>query len=163
PQTITGVLRLASTGTLTCVNDSTTPSATLKITSGCSVNNSGTSGTLVLAGTNSGPNVMGAFTEQTPATILGTMIKTNSGTWTLTGNNTHHNSTLIKGGLLSLIGSGAIPNSPLISISGGTLSVSNTMVSTTNTMFVTNSGALLLTNTFFRTPVTVGSLAISNA
>jgi autotransporter-associated beta strand protein len=37
------------------------------------------------------------------------------------------------------------------------------MVSATNVMFVTNSGSLLLSNTFFRSPLAVGSLTISNA
>jgi fibronectin-binding autotransporter adhesin len=161
-QTITGTLRIASTGTITVTSDSTTPLATLNITSGISVNNSGTSGTLNLNGANTGNNIMGAFTEQTPATIFGTLNKSGTGTWVLTGNNTYHSNTIINAGTLVLLGAGAIPNSPNIIVNSGTLSVSNTM-STANNMFVTNSGTLLLTNTFFRTPLTIGTLTASNA
>src|ERR1035437_7778896 len=162
-QTINGQLRIASTGTANFVSDSTTPTATLNITGGVSVNNSGTSGTLYLGGTNTGPNIMGAYVEQgSPPIIFGTLIKTNSGLWVLTGNNTHHNNTLILGGTLMLMGSGAIPNSPVITVNGATLNISNTLTSV-NYMIVTNSGALLLTNTFNRTPVTIGTLTASNA
>src|ERR1035437_10257015 len=162
-QTINGQLRITSTGTANFVSDSTTPTATLNITGGVSVNNSGTSGTLYLGGTNTGPNIMGAYVEQgSPPIIFGTLIKTNSGLWVLTGNNTHHNNTLILGGTLMLMGSGAIPNSPVITVNGATLNISNTLTSV-NYMIVTNSGALLLTNTFNRTPVTIGTLTASNA
>lgn len=162
PQRITGSLRMQSSGTLYVINDSTTPSATLTISTGISVNNSGSAGRLILGGTNTGPNILGSFSEQAFATAPGSLIKTNNGTWVLTGNCTHHNDTLILGGTLMLMGAGAIPNSPNIIVSGGTLNVSNTLT-TANNLFVTNSGALLLTNTFFRTPLTVGALSISNA
>jgi len=161
-QTITGSLRMQSSGTLNVISDSSTPAATLNITTGISVNNSGTAGTLILGGTNTGLNVLGAFTEQAFATAPGTLIKTNLGTWVLTGNCTHHADTIIYGGTLALMGSGAIPNSPNIIIKGGTLSVSNILTSANNLM-ITNSSALLLTNTFFRTPLTIGTLTASNA
>jgi autotransporter-associated beta strand protein len=162
-QTITGTLRLASSGGATITSDSTTPSATLNITSGIAVNNNtgGGSGILYLAGSNTANNVIGAYTE-TSAANLGTLVKSGTGTWVLTGNSTYHNNTTINGGILMLMGAGAIPNSPIITINGGTLGVSNAMTSV-NYMIVTNSGALLLTNTFFRTPLTIGTLTASNA
>ncbi len=160
-QTITGSLRLQSSGTLFVISDSATPSATLNITTGISVNNSGSAGTLYLGGTNTGLNILGAFTEQSFTTQPGTLVKTNSGTWVLTGNNTHHNPTLIVGGTLALIGNGAIPNSPVITVNNATLSVSN-LLTTANYLIATNSAKLLLTNTFFRTPLTVGTLTASN-
>jgi autotransporter-associated beta strand protein len=161
-QTITGSLRMASSGTLNVVSDSSTPSATLNITTGISVNNSGSAGTLILGGTNTGLNVLGAFTEQAFTTAPGTLIKTNSGTWVVNGSCTNHGDTIIFGGTLILTGSGVIPNSPNIIVKGGTLSVSNTLTSANN-MIITNAGALVLTNTFNRTPVTIGTLTASNA
>jgi fibronectin-binding autotransporter adhesin len=162
PQTITGTLRLASTGTLTIISDSTTPSATLNITSGAAANNSGTSGLLVLNGANTGDNIFGAFTEQAAATAPGSFVKTGTGKWIMTGNSTYHGNTTITNGTLALVGNGAMTNSALITISGATLSVSNSMISP-NAMVIANSGVLDLTNTFFRTPVTIGTLSATNA
>ena len=163
-QTITGQIRQQSSGTTFFINDSTTPTATLNITGGVSVNNSGTGGALFLGGTNIGLNIMAAYTEQTPATIWGALIKTNVGTWVLTGNNTYHSNTIVAGGTLILMGAGAFTNTPNIIVNNATLSISNSIVSPNpNTLFVTNSGVLLLTNTFFRTPVTIGTLVASNA
>jgi autotransporter-associated beta strand protein len=162
-QTITGSLRLASTGTALFISDATNPAATLNITSGASANNSGTSGLLILGGTNVGPNICGAYIEQTPASIFGSLTKTNSGTWLMTGNNTHHGSTTIVGGTLMLMGSGAIPNSTNLIVNGATFVVSNTM-SNPNIMFVTNSASLVLTNTTVTaSPLTIGTLNVSNA
>jgi len=162
PQIINGTLRMASSNPLTVTSDSTTPTATLTITTGIAVNNSGSGSTLTLTGQNTGNNVLGAFTEQTPATIFGALTKSGSGTWILTGNCTYHSNTLVSGGILMLIGNGAIPNSTNMWINGGTLCVSNTMVNPNN-LTVTNGGSLLLTNTFFRTPLTIGNLTASNA
>ena len=162
-QTITGQLRMATGSSITLISDSTTPSATLNITGGIAVNNSAsTVNTLILGGTNTGPNILASYTENTVANAIGTLIKTNSGLWLLTGNSTYHSNTFVLGGTLMLMGAGAITNSPVITINSGTLSVSNTMF-TPNSMVVTNSGALLLTNIFFRTPLTVGNLTASNA
>src|SRR6185312_15555051 len=162
PQVINGALRMASTGPCTVTSDSTTPTATLTIANGMSVNNSGNGSTLILTGQNTGPNIMASFTEQTPATILGALTKSGSGTWILTGNCTYHSNTLVSGGILMLAGNGAIPNSTNMWINGGTLCISNTMVNPNN-LTVTNGGSLLLTNTFFRTPLTIGNLTASNA
>jgi len=163
PQVITGALRMQSSGTLTVTSDSTTPTATLSITTGIAVNNAGTGSTLILNGQNTGNNILGTYTEQSAATgILGNLTKNGSGTWILTGNSTYHSNTTINAGILMLIGNGAIPNTTNIWINSGTLCVSNTMVNP-NTMIVTNGGTLLLTNTFFRTPLTIGTLTASNA
>lgn len=162
PQVINGALRMASGGPCTVTSDSTTPTATLTIANGMSVNNSGNGSTLILNGQNTGPNIMGSFTEQTPATIFGALTKSGSGTWILTGNSTYHSNTLVSGGILMLAGNGAIPNSTNMWINSGTLCISNTMVNPNN-LTVTNGGSLLLTNTFFRTPLTIGNLTASNA
>ncbi len=160
-QTVTGTLRLATSGTLTLTSDSATPSATLNITSGASVNNSGSSGTLVLNGANTGNNIFGAFTEQTPATIWGSLIKSGTGTWLLTGNSTYHSNTFVLGGTLGLIGSANLPNSTVIVVSNATLSVSNSLTSTN--LLVTNAATVLLTNTFFRSPIAISTLSTSNS
>jgi len=163
PQRITGALRMASTGTLNVINDSTTPSATLNIAGGISVNNSGGAGFLILGGANTGPNILTTFTEQAFATAPGTLIKTNSGTWILTGNSTHHNPTQIVGGQLIVMGVNPMGNSSVITVNNATLSVSNTFTSA-SPMFVTNSASLIVTNTTgASTPVTVGTLDVSNA
>jgi fibronectin-binding autotransporter adhesin len=162
PQVINGALRMASTGPVTVTSDSTTPTATLSIANGISVNNSGNGATLILTGQNTGPNVMASFTEQTPATIFGALTKSGSGTWILVGNCTYHSNTLVSGGILMLAGNGAIPNSTNMWVNSGTLCISNTMVNPNN-LTVTNGGSLLLTNTFFRTPLTIGNLIASNA
>ena len=163
-QTITGSLRMATGGTLNVISDAATPSATLNITTGIAVNNTVSTGsTLILGGTNTGPNILGTYTENTSANAIGNLIKTNSGTWILTGNSTYHSNTFVLGGTLMLMGNGAIPNSPVITVNGGTLNVSNTMTSA-NAMFVTNSGALALTNTSVsQSPLTIGTLTASNA
>ncbi|HEV2693309.1 MAG TPA: autotransporter-associated beta strand repeat-containing protein [Verrucomicrobiae bacterium] len=163
-QTITGSLRMATGGTLNVINDSTTPSATLNITTGIAVNNSTSSGnTLILGGTNTGPNILGTYTENTASAAVGNLIKTNSGFWALTGNSTYHSNTFVLGGTLMLMNAGAIPNSLNITVSGATLNVSNTM-SNPNSMFVTNSASLILTNTgVTASPLTIGTLTVSNA
>ena len=162
PQVVNGVLRMASSGIDTITSDSTTPTATLSIPGGFNVNNSGTNGTLVLAGQNTGNNIMGPYVEQTPASIWGSLVKNDGGTWIMTGNNTYHSNTTVNAGILMLIGANPMPNSTNIWINSGTLAVSNAMVNPF-AMVVTNSGTLLLTNTFFRTPLTIGTLTASNA
>lgn len=162
-ETITGTLRLASSGTISVISDAATPAATLNITTGCSVNNSGNSGTLVLGGTNSGPNIMGAYIEQTPATIWGTLIKTNTGMWILASSNTYHSNTIVTGGTLLLMGSGAIGNSANIIVRGGALNISN-VISNPNNMWVTNSGVLAVTNAIAaQTQLSIGTLTTENA
>ncbi|MDR3457620.1 MAG: autotransporter-associated beta strand repeat-containing protein [Verrucomicrobiae bacterium] len=163
-QTITGQLRMGSGATLNVTSDSTTPSATLNLTGGIAVNNTAVAGsTLVLGGTNVGLNILASYTENTAANAIGNLIKTNSGFWAITGNSTYHSNTFVSGGTLMLMGSGAIPNSPLISINGATFVVSNTM-SNPNIMFVTNFASLVLTNTAVTaSPLTIGTLTVSNA
>ena len=161
-QTINGQIRMATSGGLNFVSNAATNVATLNILGGCSANNTGTGGTLILSGSNTGPNVMGAFTEQAFTTAPGTLIKTNTGLWILNTNSTYHGNTTVVGGTLMLAGSGAIPNSANFIINNGTLNVTN--LSNPNNMWVTNSGIVAVTNTTLnQAQLTIGTLTTSNA
>jgi autotransporter-associated beta strand protein len=171
PQAITGSqLRLHTTGAVNLVNNSATPTATLTVSTGFKANNS-TEATLLdqavnLQGSNTGSNVVsGAIVDyDANYTYVSAVTKSGAGTWYLTANNTYKGPTIISGGTLALTGAGAISSTTNIVINGAgaTLSVAGTL-SIANPMFVTNSGTLLITNTTFRTPVTVTNLTLANA
>ena len=63
--------------------------------------------------------LIGAVSNSAP-TFSYSIIKSGSGTLTLSGTNKYSGSTLVNGGTLALVGNASISNSPVISLAGGT-------------------------------------------
>ncbi len=77
--------------------------------------------TLDLDGTSIGNQIAGAIVDNGSGSAYNAaaILKSNSGTWTLTGANTYSGNTTISGGTLALAGSGSIANTPNITIAAG--------------------------------------------
>jgi autotransporter-associated beta strand protein len=99
--------------------------------------------TLFLRGSSTGTGelaiAVGNAVNGTAGQLATSITKTGTGTWTLSGNNTHTGPTSVNGGTLLLGSTGAITNSPLLLTTG----LTGKLGSTVNGM-VTTSGTLSL-------------------
>jgi fibronectin-binding autotransporter adhesin len=172
-QAITGSqLRLHGAGGLNLVNNSSTSTATLTVATGLRGNNSPANTTpfdqaVNLQGSNLGSNVVSAaiVDYDSTETYVAAVTKSGAGTWYLTAANTYKGPTSITAGTLVLTSSGSINSSTNIIVSGGTLRVTGSMNQThaNSGMAVSGSGTIVITNTAFRTPVTVGTFSATGA
>ncbi|HWH69660.1 MAG TPA: autotransporter-associated beta strand repeat-containing protein, partial [Candidatus Sulfotelmatobacter sp.] len=84
-----------------------------------------TSRGVILQGASTAANTISGSITDLSASSVNSVIKTGTGSWTLSGTNTYTGATTINGGTLALSGNGSIANTPLISIaSGATFDVS---------------------------------------
>ncbi|HTX20821.1 MAG TPA: autotransporter-associated beta strand repeat-containing protein, partial [Candidatus Aquilonibacter sp.] len=168
----TSFLRIHPTTGFYLTNNSPNVNATLSFAQGFQGNNTADPvDPLNLCGSNTGSNVVGGVIEDynNPNTYAPAAVnKLGPGTWYLTGVSTYTGPTTVTGGLLVLAGPGSINRSTNVVVngSGAILSITTNIMNLTDTnnfMFVTNSGTLQITNTAFRTPVTVSNLVVNNA
>ena len=77
--------------------------------------------TLALDGVSTGNQITGVINDNSGGTAynLAAILKSNSGTWKLSGSNTYSGNTTITAGTMALGGSGSIANTPNIIVAGG--------------------------------------------
>src|SRR5207237_7614109 len=93
---------------------------------------------LTLGGTSSG-NTIGAIT-----TGSGTLTKSSTSTWTLSGTNTYTGATAVNGGVLNV--TGTLGNTA-VTVGAGTLNLNGASAISQNTLTVNNAAAIVTENT----------------
>ena len=83
--------------------------------------------TLVLQGSGSGSQ-SGVISSAGTSNIM-SLVKTGSGTWSLSASNTYTGTTAVSGGLLAISGSGGIAQSAALTVSGGTMQLDDSTLS----------------------------------
>jgi autotransporter-associated beta strand protein len=151
-QTISGTMRIGagisgSNNNYTFLNNASTAIFTL----GSIRNDSGTSTTVILGGSNTGVNIVSGVIDETLGSSL-SLTKNDAGNWTLGGQNSYTGTTTVNAGTLTLGNNSALGNSSL-SINGGTLDIATFTTSASNVVLteglIKGSGTLTgLTSNF---------------
>jgi len=133
----------------------------------------GTTTTLTLDGTATTNTISGVISNNATdsSKVLG-LTKSNTGTWTLTGNNTYTGPTLLTGGTLNIgtsTATGSIAGSSSLTISGTSLNIDysagvNDRLNNTGTVILNNGGSLTINQGTQATNVTeqVGTLSFGS-
>ncbi len=124
-QTISAAFSYGTSGqtTATITNNASSSAGTINLSSGIAPNSAGAGGTLNLAGTGTGNNVISGVISQSGAGAV--VVNISGGRWTFSGANTFKGGATVTGGVLNL-GSATTLQSATgsLAIAGGTLSSS---------------------------------------
>lgn len=113
-----------------------------------------------IGGKNTSATFAGAITEQTPGSTNTSLVKTGSGTWTLSGSATHAGSTTVEQGVLHV--SGLINNTAALTVaSGATLSLAGASI-TVDAVQIQSGATLTGNGTINNELVNDGTATVSN-